>query len=321
MSASLVAWRRTAFAALAVASLSGVSPDRANAQDATEEMQRAKAALSAALRDRVAAEQKQAETPAPSPAPTPAPAPLHARPAAPTTAAVAQAEPAPAAPPRQRPGIRELRAPKAVARVASRRAAPQRTRIARHRSRVQVAAAKERATLPRQQVPDPASIATADFPETTGSLSVPPAKPATPPTSFAAPLALPASLAPAMPTLGSNELSVYREGLGWMRGTQAALNAVQQPLTGARGARPEIVAACREAIVPAAVASGASEVHAAGTARPRKGRNGRVAPLEVRILYKGMATTEVRQASITCELDRAGQVVALSDAGAQVGSR
>jgi hypothetical protein len=106
-----------------------------------------------------------------------------------------------------------------------------------------------------------------------------------------------------------------------MRGTQEALSAVQQPLTGARGARPEIVAACREAIVPAAVAKGATEVYAAGTARARRGGAGRVAPIEVRILYKGMATTEVRQASITCELDREGRVVALTDTGAQPGSR
>jgi hypothetical protein len=110
---------------------------------------------------------------------------------------------------------------------------------------------------------------------------------------------------------------MYREGVGWIRGTQAALNALQQPLTGARRARAEVVAACRDAMVPAAVAQGATEVYAAGTARARSGRNGTVAPLEVRILYKGLASQEVRQASITCGLDRAGQVVALLDATGQ----
>ena len=318
MSASLVAWRRTALAAFAVASLSGVSLEQANAQDATEEMQRAKAALSAALRDRLAAEQKRAETPAPAGAP--APASVQAQPAA-APSSVAEAEPALATPRPRRPEARERRASKAVARVAPQRAPARQTRIARHRSRVQVAAAEERATVPRQEMANPASTGTADFPATTGSLSVQPAKPAAALMPSAGSMALPASLAPVIPTLGSNELSVYREGLGWMRGTQAALNAMQQPLTGARGARPEIVAACREAIVPAAVASGATEVYAAGTARARRGGAGRVAPIEVRILYKGMATTEVRQASITCELDREGQVVALSDTGAHPGSR
>ncbi|HKH96846.1 MAG TPA: hypothetical protein VKA39_10020 [Beijerinckiaceae bacterium] len=318
MGASLVAWRRTAVAAFAVASLSGVSLEPANAQDASEEMQRAKAALSAALRDRVAAEQKRAETPAPAGAP--APASVQAQPAAAAPAAVAQAEPALATPRPRRPEARERRASKAVARVAPQRAPARQTRIARHRSRVQVAAAEERATMPRQEVAHPASTGTADFPATTGSLSAQPAKSAAALMPSAASMALPASLAPAMPTLGSNELSVYREGLGWMRGTQAALNAMQQPLTGARGARPEIVAACREAIVPAAVARGATEIYAAGTARARKAGAGRMAPIEVRILYKGMATTEVRQASVTCELDREGQVIALSDTGAHPGS-
>jgi len=317
MSASLVAWRRTALAAFAVASLSGVSLEQANAQDATEEMQRAKAALSAALRDRLAAEQKRVEAPAPAGAP--APASVQAQPAA-APAAVAEAEPALATPRPRRPEARERRASKAVARVAPQRAPARQTRIARHRSRVQVAAAEERATMPRQEVAHPASTGTADFPATTGSLSAQPAKSAAALMPSAASMALPASLAPAMPTLGSNELSVYREGLGWMRGTQAALNAMQQPLTGARGARPEIVAACREAIVPAAVARGATEIYAAGTARARKAGAGRMAPIEVRILYKGMATTEVRQASVTCELDREGQVIALSDTGAHPGS-
>ena len=314
MGASLVAWRRTALAAFAVASLSGVSLEQANAQDATEEMQRAKAALSAALRDRLAAEQKRAATPAPAGAP--APASVQAQPAA-APSAVGEAEPALATPRPRRPEARERRASKAVARVAPQRAPARQTRIARHRSTVQVVAAEERATMPRQEVANAASTGTADFPATTGSLSAQPAKQAAALMPSAASMALPASLAPTMPTLGSNELSTYREGVGWLRGTQAALNAMQQPLTGARGARPEIVAACREAIVPAAVASGATEVYAAGTARARKGRNRRVAPIEVRILYKGVAATEVRQASLTCTLNREGQVVALSDAGAQ----
>jgi hypothetical protein len=320
MSRSTVAWGRAAFAAMALASLAGPSLDRAKAQDATDEMQRAKAALSAALRDRLAAEQKRVETPAPvaTPAPATAAAPVEAQPAAPARTAVAQAEPAPATPPRQRPEFRERRASKTLARVASRRSAAHHTRVARHRARVQVAAAEEsaaeRLATPRLETPD----AGADFPATTGSLAPPTAAGAAP---RPASLALPASLAPAVPTLGSSEASTYREGVGWIRGTQAALNALQQPLTGARGARTKIVAACRDAIVPAAVAQGASEVDAAGTARARRGRNGTVAPIEVRVVYKGIGSQEVRQASVTCELDRAGQVVALAEAAPQPPTR
>jgi hypothetical protein len=317
MSVSTVAWRG-AFAAVALAIVAGSSLDPVKAQDATDEMQRAKAALSAALRDRVATEQKRAEmlsAPAPSPAPAPAPAPIPAEPAAPAQATVTQAEPAPATPPQHRPEFRERPAPKAHSRVASRRAASPHTRVARHGSRTHMAAVEETGRGSRREIPAPASAATDDFPVTTGSLGVQPAAAMSGPHATA--LALPASLAPTVPTLGSSEPSMYREGVGWIRGTQAALNALQQPLTGARRARTEIVAACRDAIVPAAVAQGASEVYAAGTARARSGRNGTVAPIEVRILYKGVASQEVRQASVTCELDRAGQVVALSEAGAQ----
>ena len=311
MSASLVAWRRTAVAAFAAASLSGLSFDAANAQDASEEMQRAKAALSAALRDRVAAEQKRAETPAPTPAPAAAaPAPVRA----PAVAEADAEEDAAPAPRSKRREARKRHDRKVVA-------APRQTRIARHRSRTHVAAAEEKRATPRRGTSEPERTAAADFPATTGSLPAQPAGSFGALTTATAPVALPASLAPTTPSLASQDLSVYREGVGWMRGTQAALSAMQQPLTGARGARPEIVAACREAIVPAAVAKGATEVHAAGTARARRGGAGRVAPIEVRILYKGMATTEVRQASITCELDREGQVVALTDTGAQPDSR
>jgi hypothetical protein len=319
MSVSTVAWRG-AFAAVALAIVAGSSLDPVKAQDATDEMQRAKAALSAALRDRVATEQKRAgmlSARAPSPAPAPAPAPIQAEPAAPAHATVTQVEPAPATPPQHRPEFRERPAPKAHSRVVSRRAASPHTRVARHRSRTHMAAVEETGRGSRREIPAPASATPDDFPATTGSLGAQPAAAVSAPHATA--VALPASLAPTVPTLGSSEPSMYREGVGWIRGTQAALNALQQPLTGARRARAEIVAACRDAIVPAAVAQGASEVHAAGTARARSGRNGTVAPLEVRILYKGIASQEVRQASVTCELDRAGQVVALSDAGAQPG--
>jgi hypothetical protein len=322
MSPLPVAWRRVAFGAVSLASLAGLSIAAAQAQDAADEMQRAKAALSAALRDRVAAEQKRAETP-PVAAPSPA-APSEARPAAPARAAVAEAEPAPATPPRHRPELRERHPRKALSRVVSRKAARSQTRLARHRSRVRVAraeaVAERRVAAPNPELPSAAGATTPDYPATTGSLAA-----ATPAGAAGAPrpasFALPASLAPTSPTLGSTEPTVYREGVGWIRGTQAALNALQQPLTGVRGARPEVVAACRDAIVPAAVAGGASEVYAAGTARGRSGRNGTVAPLDVRIIYKGVSAYEVRQASVTCELDREGQVVALSDAVAQPGLR
>jgi hypothetical protein len=144
---------------------------------------------------------------------------------------------------------------------------------------------------------------------TTGSLSAPP---------YArldhklAGVGFPASLAPSSAPLGFGEVSIYREGIGWIRGTKRVLAALETPLAGAPRS-VKLAAACREAIMPAAVARGATEIYVGAT---RHMSNRRVALLEVRIFYKGVSGYEVRQATVTCELDRSGQVLAVADATA-----
>ena len=153
MGASVVAWRRTAVAAFAVASLSGLSLEQANAQDASEEMQRAKAALSAALRDRLAAEQKRAETPGPAGAP--APGSVQAQPAAAPPAAVRR---------QSRPSLRRgrdgpkrvraaLRRPSRVSRPRERPRARRGSRATGLRSRSQPPRKGQRCPGRRWQIP------------------------------------------------------------------------------------------------------------------------------------------------------------------------
>jgi hypothetical protein len=153
-----------------------------------------------------------------------------------------------------------------------------------------------------------------DEPLTTGSLptrnsrsatnSLPPVRPAD--------LTLPASLAPSGDLFDTNLVSTYRDRVGFVRGTRETLRALQQPLAGARGTPMKIVAACEAAITPVAVRQGASEIYTVGAGRSRWTRAGAEAPIEVRVLYKGLTGYEAHQARISCALDKGGQVQALS---------
>ena len=153
-----------------------------------------------------------------------------------------------------------------------------------------------------------------DEPLTTGSLPTRNSRSATnsPPPLRPADLTLPASLAPSGNLFDTNLVSTYRERVGFIRGTRETLRALQQPLTGARGTPMKIVAACGAAITPLAVRQGASEIYTVGAGRSRWTRAGAEAPIEVRVLYKGLTGYEAHQARISCALDKGGQVQALS---------
>jgi hypothetical protein len=74
-----------------------------------------------------------------------------------------------------------------------------------------------------------------------------------------------------------------------------------------------VVNVCRQAIVSAADALGAVNVRAVSAGTPRRERNGNLAaPIQVRIDYNRQGGVEVRQARITCRLDVAGRVIALT---------
>jgi hypothetical protein len=346
MRSSSLSWFRLARPALALAfaaALQVLAPARAEETAASpEEMQRAKAALAEGLKREQAAEQGHGSSQAavilplpppaepavvpPSPpaevaaAPPPPPpvstvaaprATADAEPAAATTSTVPKPKPQPQ--PAMRAG-RETTKRHHVAHASKRDEAAARTverRAAAHASR---AAAAERKSAARLEARQRRAAADAkDAPVTTGSLPtrVPPRPTRAQPEAPQVPLALPASLAP-QGLFASNEVSTYHQGLGWVRGTQETLRAFEKPMKARRGAPPKMVEACRDALAPLARAQGASGVYAAATGPSRPGRDGLEAPLEVRILYKGLTGTELRQARLSCTLDPAGRVVALS---------
>jgi hypothetical protein len=152
-------------------------------------------------------------------------------------------------------------------------------------------------------------------PATTGSLPAATSEAMRP--SSPAAIAVPMSLALGQAGFAADEVSLYREGIGFIRGTRAAVAAYQQPLPDVAKRDVAAATACRDALVPAATALGASDVLAGGAGPSRRTRDGISVPLEMRILYKGPVGYEVRQATVTCDLDRDGQVVALTEAASQ----
>ena len=100
----------------------------------------------------------------------------------------------------------------------------------------------------------------------------------------------------------------YIEPYGFVRDTPAALASLMRPLAPAPG-RNNLVEACRAMVEKSAEAHGAERVEAVSAGPQRRMRAGYVAPVQFRILYPGVLRSQVRQARLHCNADRAGNVV------------
>jgi hypothetical protein len=90
------------------------------------------------------------------------------------------------------------------------------------------------------------------------------------------------------------------------------LEAAARPLAFKPGTSLELVRACRQSIVAAAIPYGAVYVDTASAGRPRRSAAGILAvPIEVRIIYSRQGGHEVRQSRTTCRLNATGTVVGL----------
>jgi hypothetical protein len=122
---------------------------------------------------------------------------------------------------------------------------------------------------------------------------------------------LPASLAPeeADPT-GARRLLLYQPRFGSLWATAADLKRLQQPMVARPGTSTDTVVACRDAIVRAAMPYGVVSVDAASAGPTRRMRDGGLAaPVEMRVIYSRSRGYEGRQATISCRMNAAGQVV------------
>ncbi|QPC94069.1 hypothetical protein GA829_27695 [Mesorhizobium sp. INR15] len=91
---------------------------------------------------------------------------------------------------------------------------------------------------------------------------------------------------------------------GYPFGPLAAFNT-------APGTPPEVVSACRAAILSAAKPLGAVRVFAVSAGLLRQGQGLMIAPIHVRIDYAHKGAVQTRQAKISCTLDAAGTVTAV----------
>lgn len=78
------------------------------------------------------------------------------------------------------------------------------------------------------------------------------------------------------------------------------------------GAPPEVVSACRAAIVSAAKPLGAVRTNVVSAGAIRQNQATLMAPIEVRIQYANQSGIQVRQAKVICRLDRARRVIAVT---------
>lgn len=121
---------------------------------------------------------------------------------------------------------------------------------------------------------------------------------------------LPASAASAPTDLGDGEIVTrYVAGTGMVRATRQVFAGLGRPLQGQPGPN-RTVAACREAALTEAQKLGARDLEAVSAGAERTDRQGRVtAPVMMRITYPVTFGVEIREAVMTCTVDRAGRIV------------
>jgi hypothetical protein len=132
----------------------------------------------------------------------------------------------------------------------------------------------------------------------------------TPPRLAPAPatLSLPESLEPTAWNFSTK--STYVPDVGWVRGTDAVIRAVHEPLRPVPQRALIAVSACTAGILDAAKSHGAVRSEGTSASSAQSSRlPANTIPVEARVTYSGWMSAEVRQARIGCRLNSAGRVV------------
>lgn len=144
---------------------------------------------------------------------------------------------------------------------------------------------------------DPA--ATASLPEAPAEVSV---------ASWKSPPQL-ARILDAASVRGDKSPIIWVPGTGYVTGAPDVLATIGQPLGGAPG-RNRTVEPCRETVLSEASKLGAIGVEAAPLGPEQKDPKGRIfSSVDMRITYKVPGGYELRRATLTCVVDRAGRIV------------
>jgi hypothetical protein len=94
--------------------------------------------------------------------------------------------------------------------------------------------------------------------------------------------------------------------LGWVYGSPDALNRLGRPLQRRPGVDRRTVRLCRDALARTVVAHGAVQVEAASAGRPTRRSGITLSPLTARVIYRLPTGYEAKQATVTCQMTRAG---------------
>lgn len=108
---------------------------------------------------------------------------------------------------------------------------------------------------------------------------------------------------------GEETVLVYVPRTGYVKGTRQAVASIGKPLEAAPG-RNRTVEACQNVVRGEATKIGAREVEAVSAGPDRRDASGRYsAPVRMRITYAQPGGFEVREALMTCIVDRQGKIV------------
>jgi hypothetical protein len=97
--------------------------------------------------------------------------------------------------------------------------------------------------------------------------------------------------------------------LGWVHGSPDTLKELGRPLRRRPGVDQRTVRLCRDALTRTVVAHGAVQVEAASAGRSSRQSSATFAPLTARVIYRLPSGYEVKQATVTCQVTRAGVAV------------
>lgn len=133
-----------------------------------------------------------------------------------------------------------------------------------------------------------------------------------PPNSSAASWQMPWQLSPSNPfstAKGDETILVWVPETGYVQGTPTVLASLGKPLQEAPGPN-RTVAPCRDVVLGEADKVGAREVEAVSAGPQKHDRKGHIfAPVHMRITYAKLGSYEVRDATLTCIIDRKGKIV------------
>jgi hypothetical protein len=120
---------------------------------------------------------------------------------------------------------------------------------------------------------------------------------------------LPAVLRPLQQ--GNERSTVYWSDMGVLAETRANTQALRASLRNRSGTSPSIVQSCRQAVAASAIPYGAVGLDTAAAGPVRSTPTGYRVTIAARLLYSRPGGSQVRQATFNCQLNRAGQVVAM----------